>query len=70
MDLNKLASRVFTYGRFIAVIEYYNRRIALYSVDKDFYEVYYDAEENQVEKISEASEQDLTKFLTRITLKF
>lgn len=70
MDRNKLANKIMSYGHFIEIIEYYNRRVALYAIDKDFYEVYYATEENQIEKISQASDQALAKFLNRITLKF
>lgn len=69
MDLHHLANRITNYGQFLEIIEYYNRRVSLYSVDNDFYEVYYDEQSNEIEKINEVSEQDLTKYLNRIKLR-
>ncbi|MFN8337157.1 MAG: hypothetical protein U0U09_18640 [Cyclobacteriaceae bacterium] len=69
MDLYRLASRIFNYGQLVEMIEYYNRRVALYSVDSDFYEVYYNQESNEIEKINQASDPDLAKYLNRITIK-
>lgn len=69
MDLNQLAHRVTNFGQFIASIEYYNRRINLYAVDSDFYEVYYNQETNEIEKVSYAADYDLNKYLNRIKLK-
>lgn len=69
MELHKLASRIFNYGQFVEMIEYYNRRVSLYSVDSEFYEVYYNQETNEIEKINEVTEQDINKYLSRIKLR-
>jgi hypothetical protein len=70
MDLNHLANRITNFGQYIETIEYYNRRINLYSVDSDYYEVYYNQETNEIEKINLVTDQDLTKYLNRIKVKF
>lgn len=69
MDLDKLANRIINYGQFIETIEYYNRRISLYSVENDFYEVAYNQFTNDIEKVNQATEEDLLKYLNRIKLK-
>lgn len=69
MDLNQLANRITNFGQFVEAIEYYNRRINLYAVDNVYYEVYYNQETNDIEKINQVTEQDLTKYLNRIKLR-
>ena len=69
MDLNKLANRITNFGQFVETIEYYNRKINLYSFENDLYEVYYNQETNEIEKINLVTDQDLTKYLNRIKIK-
>lgn len=69
MDVNQLANRITNFDQFVEMIEYYNRRINLYSVDSDYYEVYYNQETNKIEKINLVLEQDLTKYLNRIKIQ-
>lgn len=69
MDLHKIASRIFNYGQFIESIEYYNRRVNLYSIDSDFYEVYYNQDSSEIEKINQVTEHDLNKYVNRIKLR-
>lgn len=68
MNVNEIAERISNKGRFIVVIEYYNHRVALYSIDMDFYEIHYD-ESNHIDNAFQASNKYLAKFLNRITLK-
>lgn len=69
MDINQLANRITNFGQFIETIEYYNRRVNLYAVDNDYYELYYNQESNEIERVNLVSEQDLSKYLNRIKLK-
>jgi hypothetical protein len=66
--MNELAERVWKEGTYQITIEYYGYRVSLYSVNADFYEVFYNSTENKIEKINLATEDDLKKYLNRIKL--
>lgn len=66
MDQNQLADRIFNNGVFLLTITYYNQRVNLYAVDKEFFEVYYDADQNEIVKLNEVIGEDLNKYLNRI----
>jgi hypothetical protein len=47
---------------------YYHYMIRLHSLGKTFIEEYFDTEQKRVTRISEATEQDLFKYLSKIEL--
>ena len=51
LDIQEKGIVVFDKGEFIAVREYYNHRVCLYSVTGFFVEVHYAPESNQITKI-------------------
>jgi hypothetical protein len=68
--MNEDAQRIWDNGNHLISIKYYNYRISLYSVGKEFFEIFYNPESNTIEKINLATEDDLKKFLNRITINF
>ena len=66
--MNEEAQRIWDSGKYLISIKYYNYRISLYSVGKEFFEIFYDPESNAIEKINMANEDDLKKFLNRINI--
>jgi hypothetical protein len=68
MNYHQLASRISNHGDVIDSIEYYSRRVTLYSVESEFYEIYYDQKTNEIERASLATHEDLQKYLNRIKL--
>ena len=55
-------------GIYLISIEYRGFRVSLYSFVSEFYEVFYDPAEYRIEKIVQANEDDLNKYLNRIKL--
>jgi hypothetical protein len=64
--MNEEAERIWNEGVYLASIEYYCFKINLYSLGKEFWEVYYHPVQNTIERVSRASEEDLNKYLNRI----
>jgi hypothetical protein len=62
------ASNIWEHGQFLLSIEYYGFRVNLYSVGKEYYEVFYNPDTNEIEKIDRTSAIELEKFLNRIDL--
>jgi uncharacterized protein YutE (UPF0331/DUF86 family) len=52
----------------IFAMPYYHYMIRLYSLGNSFIEEYYDTEQRKVTRISEANDQDMFKFLSKIEL--
>ena len=51
LPLDKKADLLFTTGNYCGVREYYNYKLNLYSIDDFFAEVWYNPEDNKIEKI-------------------
>lgn len=56
-------------GTYVLTIEYFGLKVSLYSLDEEFYEVYYNPIKNEVEKVIQADHDDLKKYLNRIALE-
>lgn len=67
--MDEQAEHIWNNGNYLTTIEYYGYDVNLYSVGKDYYEVYYNRFENQIEKINLVDEQGMKKFLSRIKLE-
>ena len=66
--MNEIAKRLFNDGTYLVTIEYYGHNVNLYSMDGDYYEVYYNKIDNSIEKVNLATEEVLKKYLNRIDL--
>lgn len=66
--MNEDAERIWEEGEFLITIEYYAFKINLYSVGKEFWEIYYHPIKNTIEKINKATVEDMNKYLNRIKL--
>ena len=67
--MNEDADHIWNQGEFVMSIDnYYGYRINLYLVGKEYYEVFYDPSENEIEKINRATKDDLDKYAGRIQL--
>ena len=64
------AELLWNIGTYILTIEYHRLKVSLYSLDEEFYEVYYNPIKNEVEKVIQADYDDLKKYLDRIVLAF
>ena len=69
-SLEDKAKFVWENALFIESILHYNQRINLYSLNKEFIEVYYQPFTNDIVRISFATEQDLKKYISAIKLPF
>ncbi|HEV8513167.1 MAG TPA: hypothetical protein VGQ59_07810 [Cyclobacteriaceae bacterium] len=67
--MNEEAEFIWTHGKYLISIEYYAFKINLYSVKKNFYEIFYHPNTNEITKINRASFIDLEKYLNRIELE-
>jgi hypothetical protein len=56
------------YSRYIGAVAYYHYTVKLYAWQKFFIEVYYDTEEDEIVRITMASENELNKHLQEISL--
>jgi hypothetical protein len=70
MPLDLRAQVVWNQATFIESIVYYNQRVNLYSLKKSFVEVFYDAQKNEISRITLATDQDLKKYIANIDLNF
>ncbi|HCW06658.1 MAG TPA: hypothetical protein DGG95_04750 [Cytophagales bacterium] len=68
--MDEVAERIWNNGCFLIAIDYYGYKISLYSLGTDFYEIFYNPRTNEIEKISLATEDDLKKYLNRISISF
>lgn len=59
LDIQEKGIVVFDKGEFIAVREYYNHRVCLYSVTGFFVEVHYSPDTNQIDKIEKVNDEYL-----------
>lgn len=55
-------------GRYVLTTDFYGSRVKLFSLDRDFVEVYYHPVEKKVMRISVANDGDLKKHLHNITI--
>jgi len=55
-------------GIYLITIEHHGFSVSLYSLVSEFYEVFYNPTDYRIEKIVQASEEDLNKYLNRIEL--
>ena len=62
--------RIWDDGNHVMSIQYYNNKISLYSVGLEFFEVIYNPNSNEIEKIKPVDSEDLKKFLNRIKIEF
>ncbi|HEV8512370.1 MAG TPA: hypothetical protein VGQ59_03805 [Cyclobacteriaceae bacterium] len=56
-------------GTYLLTIEYNGLQVSLYSLEEEFYEVYYNTTRNAIEKVIQATQDDLKKYLNGIALK-
>jgi hypothetical protein len=68
LPIDLRAQIVWTRGRYVETIVYYNQRVNLYSIDEYFVEVFYNGEKNEVERITIATDQDIKKYIMNINL--
>lgn len=68
LSLNDKIEMLATHGTLIETITYYNHDVALFSLEKDFVEIYYSMKDNRIDSILIAGAQQLEKFLSLITL--
>jgi hypothetical protein len=69
LSIDQRAAIVWSCGSFIDALLYYDQTISLYSVNKDFVEVWSDPRDNnRITKISTAKEDQLKKFLACVNL--
>ena len=57
-------------GRYVLTTDFYGARVKLFSLEKEFVEVYYHPVEKKVMRISVATDADLNKHLTGIRVSF
>lgn len=70
LDIQEKGIVVFDKGEFIAVREYYNHRVCLYSLPGFFVEVHYSPDSNQITRIEKVNdEKTLSLYLSDIDLK-
>ena len=46
------AEQVWAHGKYLISIEYYSFKINLYSVGEEFYEIFYNPNTNEIEKVN------------------
>lgn len=69
LTLANKARVVWENGKFLeSIISYYNYKINLYSLHHKFVEVYCRRADNEIVKISMASEKDMKKYISRIVI--
>ena len=56
-------------GTYLLTMEFNGLKVSLYSLEEEFYEVYYNPAKNGIEKVIQATPDDLTKYLNGIALK-
>ncbi len=69
LSLNERASIVWRKGRFVDSVIYNNYCLMLYSVNRQFVELYLDLKSNSIVWISMANEYDLAKYLDDIKIE-
>ena len=51
LSLNERAELLWSRGKFLVTVNYYNQKVNLYSMDGKYFELWYDVSGNQIEKI-------------------
>jgi hypothetical protein len=69
LSFDDRAAILWDLGMYLEDVDYYNQKVVLYSLFSFFVEVYYNVENNQIERLTVADEADLKKFLGRIDVK-
>ena len=69
-SLEDKAKFVWDNAVFIESLDYYNCRIDLYALGKQFIEVYHSPNTNNIERITFAADHDLKKYTSGIDLTF
>ena len=71
LTLEEKGEIVFTIGTFLSNRVYYNYKINLYALDKNYVEVFYSPNDNFIEKISFITREEVLKFyLSKININF
>jgi hypothetical protein len=68
LPIDLRAQIVWTRGKFVDHIIYYNQKVNLYSIDEFFIEIFYDGEKNEISRISLVTDQGITKYISNINL--
>jgi hypothetical protein len=62
----RTAELLWNEGVYLVTIEDCGYEVALYLMNEDFYEVYFNSIEKRIERVIHASERDLEKYLNKI----
>lgn len=68
LDFTSKSEILKTESLLIFAMPYFHYMIRLYSLGNSFIEEYYDTEQRKVTRISEAKDQDMFKYLSKIEL--
>jgi hypothetical protein len=69
LSLEKKTLAIEEGGQFLEQIVYFNEKVDLYSLNNQFIEVYFSIATHSVKKITIADSSDMTKFISRISIK-
>src|SRR5690606_14888341 len=69
LNLNERSCVVWLYGRFVDSLIFNNYCLMLYSINRQFVELYLDLKSHTIVSVNLANEYDLSKYLDHITIE-